>query len=107
MKKVDSLRLVRTVSGGECCVCAEEESQRNIGDGQSGQENDMSDWQARNVTDVIQQSEQLQLTNGQTQSPSVNSFIEQLISDRLKDLVTVQPDGEIKLNMSEQLSATL
>ena len=102
MKKVDSLRLVRTVSGGECCVCAEEESQENIGDGQSGQENDMSE-----VHDINQRSEQLQLTNGQTQSPSVNSFIEQLISDRLKDLVTVQPDGEIKLNMSEQLSATL
>ena len=46
-------------------------------------------------------------TDGQSQSSEVNTFLEQLISDRLKDLLTVQPNGEIMLNMSEQVSAML
>ena len=41
--------------------------------------------------------------------PSVdgNLFIEQLISERLRDLVEIEPTGEIKLNMREQMSAML
>ena len=42
-----------------------------------------------------------------TPSEDGNLFIEQLISDRLKDLVAIQPNGEIQLNMREQISERL
>ena len=36
-----------------------------------------------------------------------NLFIEQMISERLRDLVAVEPNGKIKLNLREQMSARL
>ena len=44
---------------------------------------------------------------GKTPSRDGNLFIEQMISDRLRDLVLVKPNGEIKLNLREQMSAQL
>ena len=36
-----------------------------------------------------------------------NSFLHQIISNKLKDFVKIHPNGEIQLNMSEELSITL
>ena len=107
------LRLPRP---GDCRECAkqdcEEGHKRDEGEGQGGNEHDDCQLpsnfsQTYNETKRLDVPQQLQLTDGQNKSPEVNTFIEQLISDRLKDLVTVQPDGGIKLNMCEQLSAIL
>ena len=107
------LRLPRP---GDCRECAkqdyEEGQKRDEGGGQEGNGHDDCQLpsnfsQTNNETKRLNVPQQLQLTDGQNKSPEVNTFIEQLISDRLKDLVTVQPDGGIKLNMCEQLSAIL
>ena len=37
----------------------------------------------------------------------VNTVLSQIISNRLKDFVKIQPNGEIQLNMAEQISVTL
>ena len=38
---------------------------------------------------------------------NVNIFLHQIISNKLKDFVKIHPNGEIQLNMSEELSITL
>ena len=38
---------------------------------------------------------------------NVNTFLHQIISNKLKDFVKIHPNGEIQLNMSEELSITL
>ena len=35
------------------------------------------------------------------------TILQQIISDNLREFVKIQPNGEIQLNMSEQLSVTL
>ena len=111
----DSLRLASTVGDGDCQECAKQDSEdghkHDEGGGHGADEND-DHQQSANIFQTNNEANphnmhQLQLTDGQKKSPEVNTFIEQLISDRLKDLVTVQPDGGIKLNMCEQLSAIL
>ena len=37
----------------------------------------------------------------------VNTVLSQIISNKLKDFVKIQPNGEIQLNMAEQISVTL
>ena len=61
-------------------------------------------------TDRVQERNLKVPENGfilKTPSEDGNLFIEQLISDRLKDLVAIQPNGEIQLNMREQISERL
>ena len=61
-------------------------------------------------TDRVQERNLKLHDNGfilKTPSEDGNLFIEQLISDRLKDLVSIQPNGEIQLNMREQISERL
>ena len=38
---------------------------------------------------------------------TVNTVLSQIMKDRLKDFVKIQPNGEIQLNMAEQISVTL
>ena len=38
---------------------------------------------------------------------AVNTVLSQIMKDRLKDFVKIQPNGEIQLNMAEQISVTL
>ena len=107
--QVDNLRFRRNGSENWICgECEKAEAQNIYGTKEGGEKyddanEDHDNQETSNCSEINKKAK----TNGPSQSSEVNTFLEQLISDRLKDLVTVQPNGEIMLNMSEQLSATL
>ena len=59
-----------------------------------------------NNEDISNETEQFARNiNGEEENG--NSFLHQIISNKLKDFVKIHPNGEIQLNMSEELSITL
>ena len=93
---------------GECRECAEEHLATLHKPGEDGGKVGTRGNGFQQPSDSVQTKIK---TKGSPQelrsSEEANTFLEQLISDRLHDLVTVQPDGGIKLNMCEQFSAIL
>ena len=58
---------------------------------------------ATNVTEqYVRNTNSMEVDEG-----NVNTFLHQIISNKLKDFVKIHPNGEIQLNMSEELSITL
>ena len=56
---------------------------------------------------IISKDQDLKVNMRNGEVPSQNLFLEQMISDRLRDWVAVEPTGEIRLKLMEQLSAKL
>ena len=56
---------------------------------------------------IISKDQDLKVNMSNGGVPSQNLFLEQMISDRLRDWVAVEPTGEIRLKLMEQLSAKL